>query len=47
MTDAAKAVVWSAVYSPFGAAYTITGAETLYLAGHVLAYQQGTTAQSN
>ena len=29
MTDAAKAVVWSAVYSPFGAAYTITGAETL------------------
>jgi RHS repeat-associated protein len=29
MTDAAKAVVWSAVYSPFGAAYTITGSETL------------------
>jgi RHS repeat-associated protein len=29
MTDAAKAVVWSAVYSPFGGAYTITGSETL------------------
>jgi RHS repeat-associated protein len=29
MTDAAKAVVWSAVYSPFGAAYSITGSETL------------------
>jgi RHS repeat-associated protein len=29
MTDAAKAVVWSAVYSPFGGAYTFTGSETL------------------
>ncbi|MEZ5901187.1 MAG: RHS repeat-associated core domain-containing protein [Hyphomicrobiaceae bacterium] len=29
MTDATGAVVWSALYSPFGGAYTLSGAETL------------------
>ncbi|MGE0056295.1 MAG: hypothetical protein AB7S74_19035 [Hyphomicrobium sp.] len=29
MTDATGAVVWSALYSPFGGAYTLSGSETL------------------
>ncbi|MEZ5901326.1 MAG: hypothetical protein R3D51_17745 [Hyphomicrobiaceae bacterium] len=29
MTDATGADVWSALYSPFGGAYTLSGAETL------------------
>ncbi len=29
MTDASGAVVWNAVYSPFGGAYTLSGSETL------------------
>ncbi|MEZ5901201.1 MAG: hypothetical protein R3D51_17105 [Hyphomicrobiaceae bacterium] len=29
MTDASGADVWSALYSPFGGAYTLSGAETL------------------
>ncbi|MGE0056064.1 MAG: hypothetical protein AB7S74_17855 [Hyphomicrobium sp.] len=29
MTDATGADVWSALYSPFGGAYTLSGSETL------------------
>jgi len=29
VTDATGADVWSALYSPFGGAYTLTGSETL------------------